>query len=263
MKNTHAVGPLITALRDDMANVRQVAAEALKEIGPPAIEPLTAVLQEGAMEVRQAAGRILERIKQDQQPQDLSDRIDLDGIDHINYGVAPERDFYPIQYIGQAKFPTQVYQGDSKSLSIDLEPYFWILPKDDGPFTVRDYESGKIILLQIDQDPNLEQFIEIELLGAGLTVHGEQKQRQRVTSQRLFYLWSCFFEKSGKHEINLVLKLIDSSNITTLGAIEHTVRVVKLDHMTQRQVWIIASLSGLISAISVLLGIVEMWQKLI
>nr|QNO50568.1 hypothetical protein HGEBJNHG_00043 [Methanosarcinales archaeon ANME-2c ERB4] len=152
-----------------------------------------------------------------------------------------------IKYAGEAVLPKKVYAGDSHSISINLNPAFWIPPTGTEPLRIQDTRSGKSIVVQILRDSSLEQFLEIELLAAGLTVDGEKKQRQPLTSQPLPYCWNCHFPNSGDHRLSLILRLVSSSGTIELGVIPHSIKVVKLDHLTQRQVWIMASLAGIVS----------------
>jgi hypothetical protein len=156
--------------------------------------------------------------------------------------------------------PKQVYTDDSKNVSVEL---------NQGPFldevtsskilSVGDTESGKPITLQIQQDYDGDQFIEIELLAAGVIISGEVKQRQKITVPTLYYRWNCCFKTSGHHEMFLIFRLVNPSDIIELGVVEHRVRVTKLDHMTQRQVWLIASILTIISGI---FGVIQVVSKL-
>lgn len=152
-----------------------------------------------------------------------------------------------IKYVGEAVLPRKVYAGDSHSISINLNPAFWIPPTGTEPLRIQDTRSGKSIVVQILRDSSLEQFLEIELLAAGLTVDGEKKQRQPLTSQPLPYCWNCYFPNSGDHRLSLIIRLVSSSGTIELGVIPHNIKVVKLDHLTQRQVWLMASLAGIVS----------------
>jgi hypothetical protein len=127
------------------------------------------------------------------------------------------------------------------------------------PFHIQDNESGKSIDFTIPQKVDGEQFIEIELLAAAVTVKGESVQRQKVTAPMLSYYWNCLFEKSGNHELTLILRLVDPPNPALIRRIEHSFHVVKLDHLNQRQVRL---LSAVVGALATLVGIFEALHKL-
>lgn len=152
-----------------------------------------------------------------------------------------------VEYAGEAALPMKVYVGDSHSISINLESTSGILQTGAEQLRIQDTKSGKLVAVQILRDSSLQQFLEIELLAAGLEVSGEKKQRQTLTSQTLSYRWNCYFPNSGNHTLSLILRLVSPSDTIELGAMQHSIKVVKLDHLTQRQVWLIASLAGIVS----------------
>ena len=152
-----------------------------------------------------------------------------------------------VEYAGEATLPKKVYEGDSQNISVDLRPAFWILAIPEEAFSIQNMKSGKSIKLQLLQDSTFEQFLEVELLAAGLTVDGDKRQRCRLTLEKLSYRWNCYFPNSGHHAITLAFRLVCSSDVIELGVIQHTIKVVKLDNLTRRQVWLMASLAGVVS----------------
>ena len=166
-------------------------------------------------------------------------------------------------FYGQATLPKRIYEGDSHNINIDLKHGLW---KPAGvaskSLQIKDTELGKSIALQLPQDNTFNEFLEIELIAAGLTIDGEKKQRQPLTSQTLSYGWNCYFPNSGNHAFALEISLIRASDKIKLGAIEHTIKVVKLDDLTKRQVWVLALIAGAISgglAIAEALRRLNMW----
>ncbi|MBS0152600.1 MAG: HEAT repeat domain-containing protein [Nitrospira sp.] len=59
LKDPRAVAPLVTLLRDQDRSVREAAVDALRVIGPPAVEALGVCLSEGNLAVQEAASAIL------------------------------------------------------------------------------------------------------------------------------------------------------------------------------------------------------------
>jgi hypothetical protein len=152
-----------------------------------------------------------------------------------------------IEYSGEATVPKKVYLGDSRNISVALRPTLWIPTVHTESFHSQDTESGHSVILQALKDSNLEQFLEVELLAAGVSVDGEKKQHHPLTSQILSYRWNCYFPNSGNHALALAFRVVSLSGSIEVGTIQHTIKVVKLDHLTQRQVWILASLAGIVS----------------
>jgi hypothetical protein len=154
----------------------------------------------------------------------------------------------PIDYFARSvRLPEKVYEGDSYEISISLRPNFWVPSTGGELLHIQDDKSDKSIVVQFSKDSSLEQFLEIELLAAGLVIDGEKKQRQFLTSQTLSYHWNCYFPNSGSHTLSLVLRLASQSDTIELGAVQHSVKVFRLDHLTKRQVWLLASLAGIVS----------------
>ena len=153
--------------------------------------------------------------------------------------------------------PESIYQGDAKNILIKLEPgpYY----KSSLASVFRNDEDIRLFNLSIERDISIEQFIEIELLAAGIKIHGDLKQRQNVNAQKLLYSWNCLFENSRHHEISFMMRLVSTSDTTPLGVIQHSIRVTKLDHLTQRQVWLIATLAAAVSSI---FGVIQVLNKL-
>ncbi len=166
-----------------------------------------------------------------------------------SHGTAskPQRKGASLEFEGEATLPRQVYVGDSHSISVVLRPAPRAPEIGHKQLRIRDTKRGKSIVIDIPRDIDTEQFLEIELLAAGLEVAGEAKQRQPLTSPTLSYWWNCYFPNSGRHGLTLVLRLVSASDATELGAVHHNINVAKLDGLTQRQVWLMASLAGILS----------------
>ena len=169
-----------------------------------------------------------------------------------------------IEYAGEAILPKKVYLNDSHSISINLKP---IIPRfstlrSEEPLRIQDSKSGKSIILQIQRDSSLEQFLEIQLLAAGLIVDGEKIQRQSLTLPTLSYCWNCYSPNSGDHEISLIIRVVSQPVTIELGAIQHSIKVAQLDHLTQRQVQWAGIITGWIG-IAVLLQQLGVLQKIV
>jgi hypothetical protein len=168
-------------------------------------------------------------------------------------------DEHTINYEGEVKLPKKVYVGDSQNISIDLQRVSKLLSVVEEAFSVHDKEGGKSIILRINQASDVEKFLEVELQAAALTIDGEKKQRhilKRPNLYKLVYLWNCYFPNSGNHAIILAFRAICASDVIELGVIQHTIKVVQLAHLTQRQVHILASISAIVAFIATIIGII-------
>ncbi len=183
--------------------------------------------------------------------------VDYIGIPYEIYGdsaangpAAPDT-----VYVGKVNIPTRIYEGDSLDISIHLKAIhkYVYTSKIDQPVNIEEIKNGKQMSVVLEGIRHIDDnfFLEIELLAAGLKIDGEKKQQQpiRWPHEDLKYYWNCYFENSGTHTINLILKLIRPSNTNILGTAKHTVKVVRVDHLTKRQLMILMSLSVTISTL--------------
>lgn len=165
-----------------------------------------------------------------------------------------------IEYTGEATLPKKVYVGDSHCISINLKPTFSILYCEE-PLRIHDSKSGKVIVLQIQRNSSLEQFLEIQLLAAGLVIDGDKMQRQSLTLPALSYYWNCYFPNSGDHKISLIIRVVSQSNSIELGTIQHNIKVAQLDHLTHRQAQLAGIVTGVL-AVAVSLQQLDVLQKI-
>ena len=99
----------------------------------------------------------------------------------------------------------------------------------------------------------------MQLLAAALVIGGDEKQQQLLSSDLLVYRWNCYFPNSGRQLVTLTIRLVEESSYTELKAIQNPVRVVKVGSLTQREVWLLACLSGGVSA---MLGAIRVLQEI-
>ncbi len=180
------------------------------------------------------------------------------GTTTINWGSSAWE--FPRKFSGVAKLPKKVYEGDSINISVELIQELAKLREDNlESFQTKKTQEGLSISLNISAENSNAEFLELELIAAGITVSGERNQRQSLSSSNLTYRWNCLFANSGFHSYTIRFKTISPSKTKEVGVIENKLKVVKLDHLTQRQVWILATFSGFISGG---LAIVEILRNL-
>lgn len=154
-----------------------------------------------------------------------------------------------IKYQGYGLLPKKIYEGDSRNILFDLQPTLALTSEGDvEPLRIQEAKNGVSMTLW-DTAIGTDAFLEFEIVAAGFVVEGEKKQRQPLALNHLRYQWNCYFPNSGNHSFIIIIRAINSDRPVKIGRIEHLVRVVKLDHLTQRQVWTIATLAGIVSGV--------------
>jgi hypothetical protein len=152
-----------------------------------------------------------------------------------------------LSLFGFGAIPTQVYVNDSRNFEItlfnsgrhhSLNRTKVLVDEGDAPrFVLKIPEYGS------------RAFLEFELLASGFEVSGEVKQRCNIENNLLNYQWSCYFPNSGSQAYEIVVWMVKDDDKVFLKRIDRAVNVVRVDHLTQRQVWIWATMAGVISGI--------------
>jgi hypothetical protein len=162
-------------------------------------------------------------------------------------------------YSGDIEVPRKAYVNDTHSINIQLLPTHEIPIDGTKILNEKKSKNGKTLQILIEPRYDSEQLLEIELLAAGVEISGDLKQSQLLTQRALNYHWSCYFPNSGVHRITLVFRLLQPSITLELGTVTHAVKVVKVDHLTQNQVWLLTTFFGIISGA---LAIAELLHRL-
>ena len=175
-------------------------------------------------------------------------------------GFVVREEVEPILYHGDCSMLSQVYKDDSHNITVRLVPLFGA--EDFGEvFQTEETESGASVKLKVERVPGTPQFLEVELLAAGIKVAGKTLQRHSILDPNLSFVWNCSFPTSGNHSIALVFRVVSDSKTVDLGTVEHSIKVVQVDGLTQRQVLLVVVALGGVSLISGILGIVKLGQE--
>lgn len=161
-----------------------------------------------------------------------------------------------VKYHGLAQIPLKVYQGDSYNITLTLRPSIRNPVRNETPIKI--YRQNDKVNITLTVSSKEKEYLEIEMMAAGFSVDGEKKQRQLLAINTLRYQWNCFFEKSGLHSFAFIFRVVASSGDTLqIGRVEQTIKVAQIDHLTQRQVWILASSAGVLSGVLTLAEILR------
>jgi hypothetical protein len=161
-----------------------------------------------------------------------------------------------VKYYGLANIPLKVYQGDSYNIILNL--HLGIRTPTSGVEKVNVNRQGDKINLTVTASGTTKQYLEVEMMAAGFIVAGELKQKQPLFSNSLQYQWNCFFEKSGTHSFALVFRVVENPDfVSHVGRVEQTIKVAQIDHLTQRQVLVLATSAGILSGVLTLAEILK------
>jgi hypothetical protein len=159
--------------------------------------------------------------------------------------------------IGEGWLPKKVYEGDSKNVSFTFTTNSCCRI---AQVRMRSkYEIKKKLTLSLEPPQENEVFLEMQMLAAAVDICENVTQRVKLCDGPLHFHWNCHFKNSGNHPITFVLRFIADSQDIFLERIEHTVKVVRLDHLTQRQVWALVTFTGFISGV---IGLAELIKKI-
>jgi hypothetical protein len=162
------------------------------------------------------------------------------------------------EFSGVVRFPKRVYIGDSRDISLELFGKLHLGRLHEGPIVGLELPGGELGSIRLTvHNTGAEQAIEVELLAAALVIAGDVRQRRPLTSNKLIYRWNCYFPNSGRHMVTLAIRLHENSTVTELGAVPGSITVVKIGSFTERQVWLLACVSGAASAILATIKILQ------
>lgn len=165
-----------------------------------------------------------------------------------------------LQLVGQATLPRQVYAGDSFALSVNLRQASF-----DTALSVHsqvlDSVQGKLIGVQLQDTRDSPLEIQAALLAAGISLSGDASQRKTLGVEPITFRWVAAWPSSGYQTISVVVSLVSEGAATEILSFDHKVRVVQIDHLTARQVWIVSAILGVLpgayAVVSAVLGYIR------
>lgn len=158
---------------------------------------------------------------------------------------SPGKQLYTLK--GKAKIPVKVYENRGEHISIVLNKTSENESRSLQSFKYENNKEGKSITAQIEDDGIDSNKLKIEVQAACIEVKGESTQFQPLSSSTLSYHWNFGFPTSGNYTINFIFSNITPSGTTEIGTMEHGIKVVRLDHLTARQILILATLATALS----------------
>lgn len=141
-------------------------------------------------------------------------------------------------YIGCIKkIPRQIYKGDSCVIELDL------IQKTVEERAEDSQESSSSEVENIQSFWEVEKIelkgethsLELELSSPDFKTDQDKKQHQTLDSTNLHYYWNCKVASSGKHRLDLIFKVFDSSNPSNTKRVSRKgwdVKVVEIPGLT-------------------------------
>lgn len=117
--------------------------------------------------------------------------------------------------------------------------------------------------LSIQNSYGEEKSIEVELLASGLEVDGPKIQKSYIYSNKMIYVWNCFFRHSGDQEIGMRIKAVSQDGTTIdLRCLTHSIRVVTLFGLTELQVYQLSIGLGIVGFSGTVLQVIKLLQEI-
>jgi hypothetical protein len=160
-----------------------------------------------------------------------------------------------ITLTGSINLPTRAYVGDTYIVNLELLPEFIGGYTPTPKMEIKHDESGTVSITLGWE--SMDRWLHIRLIGVGIKITPLDSETQNLFQGVCSYSWGCSFVSSGLHTIALRCTLSSSYNSGSLSCskagLNHSIKVVQFDHLTSRQIKVIA---GFTAAISTLLSII-------
>ena len=167
------------------------------------------------------------------------------------YSSGVYRPPYPhVKLLGSMKLPTRVYVNSSCIVELSLYPEHTGHEHAEPRFSLEQRGDETVIVSVWNEE---WRDLEIRLVGIGIDIVPIDSEVQ--SGSAMHFSWGCTFRHSGIQTLALRTRVRFHMGWNSYG-LNHTVRVVQLDHLTTRQIRILAGVLGFIStAIGVAVGL--------
>ena len=161
----------------------------------------------------------------------------------------------PIQYLvsGSVVLPKRVYENDSLDVRMKLDISF---ATDSTVLVTSEHDqSSRAVLRILIEDVDRPKTISAELIATGFEVKAEGRRIERLRLTQYEFAWNCKFITSGYHQYVFRVVIEDKAsgdsefNVQQVIKLVRGVKVVKLDHLTSRQVWVLATACAVFSVV--------------
>jgi len=122
--------------------------------------------------------------------------------------------------------------------------------------------AGQALEIVVPQCSGEYDGLEVTLLGAELTVKGDESQQAAVTSGMLQFVWNCSFRSAEIHTVSLVVRHVRGKSKVTIGTFTHRIKAAQFMGLTARHAFVASSVlavGGALSGMLTLLHTLEIW----
>ena len=149
-----------------------------------------------------------------------------------------------LKFEGSVCIPRRVYEGDSHVFSLELVPHV-SYHFDKNPTVELDNDKDK---LSLTISWHKECSLKVSLVSPAMAVKNIEKEQQSLGIKSLSFGWHCYFPNSGDHIVVIAVDLYGKPGEESFHQkhrVERRIKVVRIDHLTKRQVWVLASIGSL------------------
>ena len=149
-----------------------------------------------------------------------------------------------LKFEGSVCIPRRVYEGDSHVFSLEFVPHV-SYHFDKNPTVELDNDKDK---LSLTISWHKECSLKVSLVSPAMVVKNIEKEQQSLGIKSLSFGWHCYFPNSGDHIVVIAVDLYGKPGEESFHKkhrVERRIKVVRIDHLTKRQVWVLASIGSL------------------
>jgi len=165
-------------------------------------------------------------------------------------GYRPPRE--AVYLIGGLLIPKRAYVDDSCIIELTLIPELADLTDKPPKLSILKTEDGHVFL-RAEWNSHWK-LLEIKLTGVGIDVKPVEPEVQ--SGQSAFFCWGCSFTHSGLQTLVFNITIHFHHGKYT-SRIIHRVKVVQVDHLTSRQVRVLAGVVAFLGVVGTVVGILK------
>jgi hypothetical protein len=167
-----------------------------------------------------------------------------------------------VRYVGEVKIQNKIYVHENMNIEIKLmKTLADILIRADKLLKKSEHGNDNVEF-QTEHSKANPHYLCIELQGANMDVDGEKSQMQVVGADDLIFHWSISFPHSGNFTPRLIFKIKTGIEYKEIGEFSSQIKVVKLDGLLHRDIYLLTVLGTIITLGLSLIKILQLLKVL-